>query len=182
MTFDEEREEIGRAGNRLLSVLLRESERAVVVLGAAQIDADLERLLMHVLHPAASRNDDLLDTGQPLSAFAVKISLAHRLGIIDDDFKTALNTVRKIRNDFAHNAAEPGLALEKHRDRVEQVVKWAERDLTYQRGMSKSVFPDDMPMLRRQFIVSIISMMLLLRTGVFFLHKVDCGVQIRPAI
>lgn len=180
--MQEKIQEIGDQGRRLLLSFLRESERAIVVLGVAQIDADLERVLTHVLHPSATQKDDLFSPGRALSSFGSKIALAHRLGLIDNQFRSVLNILRRIRNDFAHNAAEPDLALAGHEQQIMEVVRWAEADVGYQRGISKDVFPENMPMLRRQFIVSIIAIMVILRVGELGLTKVTSGGTLTPAL
>ena len=44
--------------------------------------------------------------------------MAHRLGIIDDDFAKALHLLRKTRNDFAHETLGAKLSSGSHADRV----------------------------------------------------------------
>ncbi|MBU9453487.1 hypothetical protein [Burkholderia multivorans] len=172
--------EIAEQGVRLFTTLIQESERAIVVLGVAQIDSDLERLLKHVLHPSPKKSsDDLFDPGGPLGSFGARIAFAHRMGIFDSEFVKVLNILRKIRNDFAHNAAEPNLNLEQHRSRIEDVAKWAHQDAAYRRGIEAGTFPD-MPLLRKKFIASVITIMLILRTGMLEMQRVDVGYQLRP--
>ncbi|TDA49191.1 hypothetical protein [Burkholderia pyrrocinia] len=172
--------EIAEQGVRLFNTLIHESERAIVVLGVAQIDSDLERLLKHVLHPNPKKgSDELFGPSGPLGAFSARITLAYRMGIFDSDFVKTLNILRRIRNEFAHNAAEPNLNLEQHRNRIEEVAKWAERDKAYRRGMELGSFPD-MPLLRKKFIAAVITVMLILRTGMLEMRKVDVGYQLQP--
>src|SRR5437867_124895 len=79
--------------------LVRESERAAVVLGAARLEAALEKALSLLMQPSANGQDTLFDSDRPLGTFSAKIILAHRLGLIDNDFEHALQMIRKTRND-----------------------------------------------------------------------------------
>ncbi|AJY19604.1 hypothetical protein A8H40_26450 [Burkholderia multivorans] len=101
------------------------------------------------------------------------------MGIFDDEFVKVLNILRKIRNDFAHNAAEPNLDLERHRNRVEEVAKWAQNDAAYIRGVEQGTFPD-MPLLRKKFIACVITVMLILRTGMLEMQVVNVGYRLKP--
>lgn len=99
-----------------------ESDRAAVILGAAQLDLHLYELLSLVLRPCTSRSDDLLDGDGPLGTFSSRITLAHRLGLIDDEFCRALNLIRRIRNAFAHELTGTSLDSGAHRDRVRELT------------------------------------------------------------
>jgi DNA-binding MltR family transcriptional regulator len=99
-----------------------ESDRAAVILGAAKLDLMLNQILLKVLFPNASSQDDLFDQDRPLSSFAAKINLCHRLGIIDSECSRALHMIRKIRNDFAHEVSGCSLNTGSHRDRVKELA------------------------------------------------------------
>ncbi|RQU12170.1 hypothetical protein DF157_24550 [Burkholderia cenocepacia] len=103
--------------------LLTESERAAVILAAAQLDVELEKVLKHVLVPCAGGTDLLFDADRALGTFSAKILMAHRLGIITLEFEHSLQLVRKIRNDFAHQIDTESLAGSKQRDRVETLYQ-----------------------------------------------------------
>lgn len=83
-------------GERLNS----ESDRACGVLGAALLDAKLEAVFRTRL---GAFQDDLLGNARPLGAFRTRIRLAGALGWITDDVRADLDTIRVIRNDFAHS-------------------------------------------------------------------------------
>ena len=95
-----------------------ESDRAIVVLTAAKLDYLLLCVLQKHLVPNTSKDDEFFEKQGPGSTFSSKIMLAYRLGLIDKDMTRSLNLVRKVRNDFAHEAS--GCSLEKgsHKDRV----------------------------------------------------------------
>lgn len=84
--------------------LKSESDRACVILAAALLDSALETLLKSHLLPSSSASDPFFDhANAPLSTFSARIEMAYRLGLIDPYFAKALNLIRRIRNDFAHN-------------------------------------------------------------------------------
>lgn len=115
--------ESGRASfQTFMRDFLNESDRAAVILGAAKLDLLLKQTLERVLLPSASNVDDLLDIEKPLGSFSSRIRAAHRLGVIDTQFSRALHLIRKIRNDFAHEAHGSSLALGSHRDRVRELA------------------------------------------------------------
>ncbi len=99
-----------------------ESDRAAVILGAAKLDFLLYQLLYKVLAPNAGSRDELLDGDAPLSTFRSRISIAYRLGLISSDLVRALNLIRKIRNDFAHELTGCKLDSGSHKDRVYELI------------------------------------------------------------
>src|SRR5207245_320315 len=64
--------------------LANEGERTLVIGGAARIDVAIERLLRAVMQHHPGGNDNLFDPDRPLGTFSAKISLAYRLGLLDD--------------------------------------------------------------------------------------------------
>jgi len=82
----------------------KESDRACVILSVAMLERALETILKARLIATGSPEDNLLDgVYAPISTFSAKIALTHRLGLISTKFCRDLHTIRKIRNDFAHN-------------------------------------------------------------------------------
>jgi mannitol operon repressor len=85
--------------------LFKESDRACVILGAAYLDESIGILLANFFidDPKVVKNlisADVLNA--PLSTFASRITAAYCLGLIDKIQYNDLNTIRKIRNLFAH--------------------------------------------------------------------------------
>ncbi len=73
------------------------------VLGAALLEQEIERML----RPRFRRQDDdtwkeLTSDNGPLGTFNLKIMAGYAFGTYDDTIKDGLNTVRAIRNVFAH--------------------------------------------------------------------------------
>lgn len=108
-----------------LEDVLRESgsNRALVLMGATRLDLEVEEAIKAKLAWNPEVQDNLFDTDRPLGTFSAKISLAHRLGIIDDAFHSAVQMVRRIRNDFAHSVAHLRLKDVPHKDRVAELVR-----------------------------------------------------------
>jgi hypothetical protein len=107
---------------RFFAELDRESDRAAVILGVARLDLLLCELLRRFLLPAVGDKDELLEGDSPLSTFSSRISIAHRLGLIDGELTRALHLVRKIRNGFAHELADSSLSKGSHYDRVRELT------------------------------------------------------------
>src|SRR5271165_2606199 len=83
-------------------LLYNESDRGCVLVAAAYLDKQLAEVLQ------ARMIDDsgvqkFFESSQPLGSFAARIAIARYLGIISEKVRRALDTIRKIRNDFAHN-------------------------------------------------------------------------------
>lgn len=79
------------------------SDLAAAILLAIDVEHHLEKSIIFYLQRRDDATLDMLirDAG-PLGTFNAKIVLAYALGIIDQDWMTILNTIRRIRNVFAH--------------------------------------------------------------------------------
>lgn len=107
-----------RLFNQWLTEFSRESDRAAVILGAAKLDLAIRELLVKKFRPNPSGQDELFDTDKPISSFSARINVAYRLGLIDKQLANSLHLIRRIRNDFAHEAIGANLGAGSHRDRV----------------------------------------------------------------
>lgn len=82
------------------------NDRSLIILGASIIDEQLYNILSNFLiSPLKANEDDLLKGDNPLSTFSSRIKLVHRLGLVDNEFRLILDTIRKIRNLCAHSVA-----------------------------------------------------------------------------
>ena len=77
-----------------------ESDRACARLGAAILDAKLEDLFTKRLR---TFQKELTSGTGPISTFSSRIKLANALSWISDPVRKDLDTIRDIRNEFAHN-------------------------------------------------------------------------------
>lgn len=158
----------------LMSILQKESERASVILAAARLDADLEMLLKHVLVPHPGGIDPLFDGDRMLGTFSAKIAMAHRLGIIDSDFEHALQILRKIRNDFAHQMESESLSSPKQKARLSIILRWAQSSNIYELGCKMAPIENKSPE-QLQFTISVLCMAVAFKRGLRTLLRVNVG-------
>lgn len=100
----------------LNTVLSKESDRGIAVLGPAYLDALLDDLL-RAFFLVAKSTDRLFEGDRALGTFSSRIDAAHALGLIDDDTCRDLHLAREIRNDFAHAVDRHSLDAPVVRDR-----------------------------------------------------------------
>jgi mannitol repressor len=82
--------------------LRRGGDGGHVRLIAAQFDSALEDILCaHLPKLTARKRKELVERG-PLSDFATRIDIVYAMGAIDEPMRQDLNTLRVIRNKFAH--------------------------------------------------------------------------------
>ena len=103
--------------------MLEERGRGAVLVGVARVDAALERLLQAVLLPSPGRSDSLFQADRPLGSFGARISLAHRLGLIETPVERALHTLRRVRNAFAHSSDSASLSDPAYAERLSQAYR-----------------------------------------------------------
>ena len=92
--------------NRLITTLLEESDRGLVLAGAAFLDDALFELLSTTLRVNLSKKDEdsLFTHFGPLSSMSSRSLVAYALELIDEQMRRSLDQVRKIRNHYAHFA------------------------------------------------------------------------------
>ena len=110
--------------NKMAGDLDGESDRAVVIIIAAHLDAQLEELLRLALVPSSTSSDNIFDgVNAPLHNFSNKIDFCYRLGLISGFLAKSLHLIRKIRNEFAHNISGCSFKDNSVRSRVEELYK-----------------------------------------------------------
>ena len=105
-----------------LQELMKESDRAAVVLGASRVDENLCQYMQKCMRPSARKDDELFGRNGPLGNFGARITLARRLGLIDNDFAKGLRIIRDLRNDFAHKTTARSLDHEPYKSKVKDLV------------------------------------------------------------
>jgi DNA-binding MltR family transcriptional regulator len=98
------------------------SDRAMVIVAAAQADDALREMIERLMRPTLSDQDELFDGDAPLATFSARIRVAYRLGLIDDRLVRALNILRRIRNGFAHDTTATTLEQPPHSHRVRELM------------------------------------------------------------
>ena len=89
-------------------ILISESDRGCALMAAAFIDDSLALLLRSSLVSDRKVLTDLFSHNGPLGTFSGKINLAYSMGLISKNVKRELHVLRRIRNEFAHTAAQIG--------------------------------------------------------------------------
>ena len=105
-----------------------ESDRAAVIIAAAKLDQLLRDLIVARLVPSSKSDDDLVDGDRPLGAFSARIAIAFRIGLIDAEVARSLDLIRRIRNEFAHEARLASLSSDEHIKRVKELARPFHRD------------------------------------------------------
>jgi hypothetical protein len=85
-----------------------DSDRACALVAGAALSDVLRDLLATFFFPLTQIEHDHIfyDQNACLSDFASRTEVAYATGLISPDEKDALNTIRKIRNQFAHTIAQ----------------------------------------------------------------------------
>lgn len=152
--------------------LATEGERAAVVLGTARIDVELERLLKKIMRHNNGGSDNLFDADRPLGTLSAKITLAHRLNLIDDNVEHALQMLRKIRNDFAHSISKSSLSESHHKNRVRELVRATrvvvDEEGSYYHTTIKELFVPEAPEILGEFCAAIFMILTVLQLSTLF--------------
>ena len=173
-SITETQENLLRSMFKLVRSLLDESERASVILAAAHLDSDLETLLKHLLIPHPGGTDPMFEGDRMLGTFSAKISIALRLGAISNDYEHALQLVRRIRNDFAHQLDHESLASPKQKARLDALVRYFTTSNVFIEGcraFEKSAKSQS----HLHFVVATVCLSLPLRVGLQTLTRVRVG-------
>lgn len=110
--------------NKYMEMMNSESDRGSVLVSTAILDDTLSEMIKAKLVPSYNRNDGLISEGfSPLGSFAAKIEMAYRLGLIRENYKKSLNSLRKIRNDFAHASVKNGFDNQVTQQRIMNIVE-----------------------------------------------------------
>lgn len=89
-----------------LDLFKGESDRAVVVLGGAYLDARLEETLRTWLADDVDLDQHFRAPSGVLSSYGAKYNVAHALGALPDDLRETIKHVGAIRNHFAHHVLD----------------------------------------------------------------------------
>lgn len=86
-----------------LGVSNQESDRGKVLVALAQIDTMLEAILRSFLIRGDATEKLFDGPNAPLASLFNKLNVARALGLVSEDESACINTLRKIRNEFAHS-------------------------------------------------------------------------------
>jgi DNA-binding MltR family transcriptional regulator len=85
--------------------LLHGTDRATALVGCALIDAEITEALTSIfVHRRKEDLEQLITSpNSPLSTLSAKIKIMFALGVVNEKVFDSLNTIREIRNIFAHS-------------------------------------------------------------------------------
>jgi hypothetical protein len=138
---------------------LHGDERLMIILASARLDDLLKRLLQATMQHQGGGQDVLFDSDRPLGTFSSRILLAYRLGLIDRNYESFLQSLRKLRNDAAHAAEHIDLATAPHIDRVVHLYSLASTAPTWSAINEEPIYPrlDPAVALFRALVVAVFS-------------------------
>lgn len=85
-----------------LNHFYKESDRGAALLAASMLDEITLRILRAFLVDQTESEKLLTGFSAPLGTFNARVTAAYSLGLIETDEFTKINSIRKIRNEFAH--------------------------------------------------------------------------------
>jgi hypothetical protein len=88
-----------------LAELDQDNDRAAAIVGAVFVEESLTTLVSKRLNRNQKIIDELFRTSGPLGPFSTKIDMGFLLGLYSDAACNELHTLRRIRNEFAHQHA-----------------------------------------------------------------------------
>ncbi|MBI2448352.1 hypothetical protein HYV44_02210 [Candidatus Microgenomates bacterium] len=107
--------------NKFFEELKKESDRGIVLIISTLLEEYLTELLEKKFIDDKKETDEILNGPlAPIGSFSSKIKLSYCLGLINKQDRDNLNTIRKIRNKFAHNIESSSLNDE---DVVKEIKK-----------------------------------------------------------
>lgn len=83
--------------------LFDESDRGCALFAAAYLDGALAAMLQACVVKSAKMREELFKTNAPLASFSSRIKMAYYLGKLSPLERKDFETIRSIRNDFAHH-------------------------------------------------------------------------------
>lgn len=107
---------------RLYDTFREETDRGAAIVGAAYLDESLKELIAAFLVDKVDEADKLL--GRPLSSFWSRIVASYCMGLISDDECADLDTIRDVRNLFAHEGRQMAFEEPDIERRCDELVLW----------------------------------------------------------
>lgn len=98
--------------------LNQESDRGSVLMAAAFIEDKIAQLIESFLVDNKRVRERMLKGNGALTTFSSKIDMAYLLGLIPENVLNDLHILRKIRNEFAHNASTISFETPSIKDRT----------------------------------------------------------------
>ena len=87
---------------RLLADIFEESDRSYALIMSAWLDDAVGEIIRAQFIEHSTSADELLTGDAPLATFSARTKIAYCLRLIDGRVKRDLDTIRSVRNEFAH--------------------------------------------------------------------------------
>jgi len=98
------------------------SDRAAVIVAASYLDELLLQMLKeYLIKDTDKKNKEIFSGNGPLSTFSSKINLSYRLGLISKRETDLINTIRAIRNYFAHQLSNASFENQSIKQKTENL-------------------------------------------------------------
>ena len=99
-----------------------ETDTGIAIVSAAYFDECLKNLFfLGIDNTSKSQFDKLVNFGGPLGTFSSRINLAFGFSMISKDTHQSLDSIRKIRNEFAHSPFDITFNTERIRNKVIEI-------------------------------------------------------------
>lgn len=101
--------------NFTASLFMRDSDRAAAILASSYLEEAIGDYIKSFLVQDPSI-EELFEGHGALSSFSARIGIAFALGLITKKMRNDLNSIRKVRNHFAHHPTETSFQVSPVRD------------------------------------------------------------------
>jgi hypothetical protein len=105
------------------------SDRAAAIVAATLVEDHLTRLLRWNLEHDGKALDQLFLPGRALGEFGVKIDLGYLMGLYSKPAKKELDTIRRVRNAFAHRMEVRDFTHDEPRERSNNLKLWESQEI-----------------------------------------------------
>jgi hypothetical protein len=139
----------------------RQTDRAAALIASAYVE---ERLLL-AIQARTNRHEkiekDLYRGSGPLGTFSAKIDLGLLLGIYEPKIHQMLNTIRNIRNEFAHQPKPRDFNSQRIGDLCDNIAVRVKLDMTEKSAGHRIEIDLEAPQTRREAFLNAVKMLLL---------------------
>lgn len=110
------------------------SPRATAIVAASFVEDHLRRLLLSRLVDDAKAIERALGSNGPLGTFSAKINFGYLMGIYTAAACREMDTIRGIRNDFAHEMNISSFDVQSVKDRVATLTAWEREKISIRKA------------------------------------------------
>jgi DNA-binding MltR family transcriptional regulator len=121
--------------------ILSSPDRAAAVLAAALVEDHLTKVLKMRMHRDEKILREIFRTSGPLGNFGTKIDMAFLMGIVSKRAYKELDTIKRIRNEFAHQLGRVTFDSQRVADLAKNLTmpEWYSISLSYENQTTKEL-------------------------------------------